>query len=249
MKKYKIKPHILILATMILIIISIPLLLWNGVILFNNPSTTEYPVRGVDVSNYQGEIDWDILSKEEGIQFAFIKATEGSSFVDKSFLENFNNATQTDLRVGAYHFFSYDSGGITQAENFIREVPNHTGMLPPVVDVEFYGDKKTNLPIKEDVQRELNLFINLVEEHYGMSPIIYATEKSYELFLENDFAENDIWIRDVYGNPSLSDNREWVFWQYTERDVLKGYNGEEKYIDVNVFNGSQQDFDSYCVLF
>ena len=72
----------------------------------------------------------------------FIKATEGSSFVDEHFAYNYAEARKTDLAVGAYHFFSYDSPGAAQAENFINTVAPHAGMLPPVIDVEFYGDKE-----------------------------------------------------------------------------------------------------------
>ena len=106
-------------------------LVWNGVILLNYPSVEKYPVRGVDVSAYQGEIDWDTLALQ-GISFAYIKATEGSSFVDKCFDYNYAQAKKTGLRVGAYHFFSFDSGGDTQAENFIATVEPCENMLPPV---------------------------------------------------------------------------------------------------------------------
>lgn len=79
------------------------LLVWNGIILLNNPSADTYPVRGIDVSSYQGEIDWGTLASQ-GISFAFIKATEGSGFVDERFAYNYSRAQKAGLRVGAYHF-------------------------------------------------------------------------------------------------------------------------------------------------
>lgn len=220
------------------------LLVYNGIVLLNNPSSEEFPVRGVDVSVYQGEIDWQKLS-EEDIQFAFIKATEGSGYVDDKFLQNYENAQKTDLRIGAYHFFSYDSSGETQAENFINTVPRTDDMLPPVIDVEFYGDKKENLPDKDKTQKELDALISKLEEYYGKTPIIYATEKSYELYISDKYDNYDIWIRNVYMKPKLSDEREWTFWQYTNKEQLNGYSGDEKYIDMNVFNGNESDFESY----
>jgi lysozyme len=63
------------------------------------------------------------------------------------------NAQNTALRIGAYHFFSYDSGGITQAENFIKTVPQNKHTLPPVIDVEFYGDKEQKPPDQSQVER------------------------------------------------------------------------------------------------
>lgn len=220
------------------------LLVYHGVILLNNPSETEYPVRGVDVSSYQGEIDWCVLSAQD-LDFAFIKATEGSSMVDPCFAYNFSEAQKCDISVGAYHFFSYDSPGVTQAENFIDAVTPFAGMLPPVVDLEFYGDKMKNPPDRESVARELNDMLSALEAHYGLKPVIYATEKSYDLYLSGAYEEYDIWIRNVLTEPNLSDGRAWTFWQYTNRDRLPGYDGEERFIDVNVFNGNREAFQQY----
>jgi len=224
--------------------ISFMLLVYNGVILLNNPSEQTYPVRGVDVARYQGEIDWEILAGEN-IDFAFIKATEGSSHVDETFYTNFESALKTNLKVGAYHFFSYDSEGKTQAENFIKTVSKVKGLLPPVVDIEFYGDKEENLPEVESTKEELTILLGELEQHYGKKPIIYATEKSYDLYIANDFEEYDIWIRGVYQKPILSDGRDWTYWQYTNRETLEGYEGVEKFIDMNVFYSSRDVWNDY----
>lgn len=223
------------------------LLVWNGVILLNGISAEKYEVKGVDVSHYQGAIDWKTLAKED-IAFAFIKATEGSTFVDEKFEYNFDEAKKTHLAVGAYHFFSFDSNGDTQADNFINTVNGFEGMLPPVVDFEFYGDKEKNPPAKDGLVAELQVMLERLEEHYGTEPIIYATEKSYEMYLADGFEKYDIWIRDVITTPKMSDGREWTFWQYTNRGRLDGYSGEEKYIDINVFKGSKVDFSEYMEL-
>lgn len=219
-------------------------LLYNGVILLNNPSTDEYPVRGVDVSTYQGEINWETLSAQ-GISFAFIKATEGSSLVDPHFSFNFAEAKKCKIAVGAYHFFSYDSPAETQAQNFINAVEPFDGMLPPVIDLEFYGGNEKNPPSREYVDEQLGIMLGIFEDYYGLKPIIYATEKSYDLYLSGDYEKYDIWIRDVYFDPELSDGREWTFWQYTNRERLDGYSGREKYIDMNIFRGSIREFDAY----
>lgn len=233
-----------VLAAVAIIAACFAALVWNGVILLNNPSKEEYPVRGVDVSAYQGEIDWQTLSGE-GIDFAFIKATEGSGFTDRHFAGNLKGACESGLRVGAYHFFSYDSGGISQAENFISAVPEYDGMLPPVIDVEFYGDKEKNPPDKAAVRAELDMLLKTLEEHYGLKPVLYATQKSYNLYISDGYEDYDIWIRDVITAPRLSDGREWTFWQYTNRARLDGYSGEEKYIDMNVFKGTAEEFEAY----
>ena len=218
--------------------------LFGGIPRLNAPSAKQYPVRGVDVSVYQGRIDCDTLA-EQGISFAFIKATEGSGSEDPNFQRNWGQARQSGLRVGAYHFFSFDSGGDTQAENFIRAVEPVEGMLPPVVDVELYGEKKRDPPARETVTEQLSLLLGRLEEHYGQRPILYATGSAYDRYLTGGFEGYDIWIRNVYWTPQLKDGRDWTFWQYTDRARLAGYEGEEPFIDMNVFNGTPEEFAVY----
>ncbi len=234
----------IVAAALFVALVVLGVLVWRGILLLNNPSQDEYPVRGVDVSSYQGEIDWETLSSQ-GIQFAFIKATEGSSYVDPYFSTNYQKAQTTSLRIGAYHFFSYDSPGLSQAQNFIFNVPAIPNMLPPVVDVEFYGDKEENLPDATETQAQLDDLLSGLENHYGVKPILYATEKSYSLYLANRYDSYDIWIRNVITSPTLSDGRDWTFWQYTNRERLDGYDGKEEFIDMNVFYGTWDQFLHY----
>ena len=206
----------------------------QGIIKINTPSIAQYPVRGVDVSEYQGQINWQTI-EQQGMQFAFVKATEGSGYIDPFFTLNWEAVYQTSIIAGAYHFFSFDSPAQTQAENFISTVELRSGMLPPVVDIELYGPHKNNHPNAETVRAELNLMLNLLEEYYGVKPIIYTTQQTYALYIRGYYDEYPIWIRDVYFIPSS--NIEWTFWQYTDKGRLEGYNGEEQYIDINVFAG------------
>ena len=220
-------------------------MLFEGIILLNNPSDKAYPVRGVDVSAYQGDIDWNALAKQN-ISFAFIKATEGSSFVDKHFSRNWQQAVRTNLKIGAYHFFSFDSSGLTQAENFIRTVPDAQGTLPPVVDFEFYADKEKNIPDINSARENLNILLDKLTQHYHKKPIIYATMKTYDLYIKGSYPDYPIWIRDVLKTPKLPDNRLWTFWQYSDRGRLKGYTGQEKFIDLNVFYSSIENLEKLC---
>ncbi|WP_459502299.1 glycoside hydrolase family 25 protein [Bacillus sp. C1] len=219
-------------------------LIFQGIIIPNHLHANKFSVKGVDVASYQGKIDWGEL-EGQGIKFAFMKATEGSSFVDQYFSENWNDASKTNMRIGAYHFFSFDSNGKTQAEQYIRTVPKNGQALPPVIDVEFYGNKKANPPKREDVARELTMMIQMLEKHYEKRVILYATSEAYDLYIKGNYPECDIWIRSVLTKPSLSDDRNWMFWQYTNRGRLKGYSGKEKFIDLNVFRGTVEEFEKY----
>ena len=214
-------------------------LLYFGIVQINHPSKDKYPVRGVDVSEYQGNIDWSVLVTRD-IDFAFIKATEGSSYTDEHFSENWEKASKTDLRIGAYHFFSLESSGKLQADHFCDSVQSVPNMLPPVVDVEPYGTYKE---ITEKDVSELTDWLTVTEEYYGIKPIIYTTSKWYNKLIKDSFPDYDIWIRSVYSKPNK--DIEWTFWQYSNRMNLDGYDGEEKYIDMNVFCGSAEEFLDY----
>ena len=240
--KRKIKVIIVIALLILFIMGSVCGLLYMGVLHINNPSKTKYPIRGVDVSSYQGDIDWKQLSAES-IRFAYIKATEGSSYKDEQFEKNWKDAQTTDLRIGAYHFFSLDSSGTTQAEHFCKTVEAVDAMLPPVVDVEPYGKyRDVNQIDKGEFLSELGNYVKALEANYGMKPVIYTTEEWLPL-LQDEFKDYDLWIRDVYGKPDPSIN--WTFWQFSNRHALSGYSGPEHYIDMNVFVGSEEDFLSY----
>ena len=196
-------------------------------------------VVGVDVSEYQHDIDMSVL-KEQGIQFVIIRATEGSHYVDEKFRVNWKNAHEAELVCGAYHFFSFDTPGATQAANFIAAVGDLEGDLIPVVDVEYYGSKRANPPEKEDVIRELQRYLTVLEKRYGVKPMIYASREIRKNYLEGSFDEYPYWIRNVYYPVRISYGKDWTIWQYRDTAILDGYSGGEKYIDMNVLNGRCQ---------
>lgn len=197
-----------------------------------------FPVWGVDVSRYQGEINWKSL-ESQNVRFAFIKATEGSGHVDEYVSENLANAAETDIRLSAYHFFSFDSPGETQAENFISVVNAGDIDMPPVVDVEYYGTKKSDKPDRKEAEKILAPLLDRLESYYGVKPIIYTTLPVYNRYIRENFSDYPLWIRNVWCEPDFMD---WKFWQFSDKGLLSGFTGEEKYIDLNVYNGSEQEF-------
>lgn len=219
------------------------LLRWRGLILLSHEANPDqWEVFGVDVSSYQGEVDWPVLA-EQGVEFAFIKATEGSTLQDRQFRSNWEGAQTAGIRPGAYHFLSYDSPGETQAENFIDQVPVTQGALPPVVDIEFYGSYLENPPDKEHVHSILNPLLERLEEHYGVKPILYVTYRSYYRYLAGEgYGDYPIWCSSLTVFPLLP---RWDFWQYSHTARLDGYTGSQQQIDLNIFRGSREQFDRF----
>ena len=222
-----------------LVCILLVLLVIQGTLWFNMPSKRRYPVRGVDVSHYQGKIDWPRIA-EQDMRFAFIKATEGSSLVDDCFAENWEQARAAGLYTGAYHFFSFDSAAETQADLFCATVPVEADAMPPVIDLEFY--RSDNLPAVETVQENLRILVNRLQTQYGKQPIIYTTNACWETYLQDMDLDYTLWIRSIFTPPSSSLTPAWTFWQYNPRGKLDGYVGNETFIDLNAYRGTWEEF-------
>lgn len=226
----------LVVATCLAVV---AVLVARGTLWPNRVFAAKYDVRGVDVSHHQGPIDWEALADDD-VDFAYVKATEGSSHVDDRFEENWAAARDAGLVVGAYHFMSFDSPGADQARNVAATVPATPGTLPPVVDLESYGRYDDALPDADLVRPILDDLLAGLEEEYGVPAIIYTTDSAYDAYLDGAYDDNPLWIRSTILPPNLPDDRAWTFWQYSDRDHRDGVDG---YVDMDVFAGSEDELD------
>ena len=213
--------------------VSVAVLILTKTVCINKMYVSSNDTVGVDVSEYQDKIDMKVLS-EQNVDFVYIRATEGSSYQDACFRENWKNAHDCGLPAGAYHFFSFDSSGETQAQNYMDTVGELKGNLIPVVDFEYYGDKQKNPPDKEKVLRELHTFLDILEKEYGVKPMIYTLKNIYSVYLEGEVEDYPLWVRNVFYPAALDGWGDYVMWQYLDTAQLDGYSGGEKYIDMDV---------------
>ena len=199
---------------------------------FNEPGW-RYEVRGVDVSHHQGEIEWDELSAD-GTSFAYIKSTEGGDWTDSRFSVNWREADEAGVLRGAYHFFTLCTPGTDQAAHMINTVPNEPGMLPPAVDLEFGGNCAVR-PSVAEFEVELTAFLQAIEAHYRMRPVIYTNARFYNRYLDQSLLDVSWWIMSPVWGPWGSP--EWTFWQYFpgRRDGVDGR------VDRNVFRGDEAE--------
>ena len=229
LRKRKIKRVGLFSSICLLLILILLILCYKGYIWPNAIFAAKYSVQGIDISHYQGNISWERIAKNKKLKFVYIKATEGNDYKDDYFETNWEEASKIDVYRGAYHYFTTKSSGIEQAENFINTVPVESGCLPPVIDIE---DDRAE---KDVFNKNLMDYINMIEEKYQQKPILYVVYPLYEKYIKGAFDEYPIWIRDIVKPPKLSDDRQWLFWQYNNRGR---FDGDNVYYDLNVFNGS-----------
>ncbi len=211
---------------------------------YGEPKAPEgYSIRGIDVSHHQGDINWDKLQGAEiggeTINFVFVKATEGRSLLDKNFNENFFQAREHGFIRGAYHFFSPYSSGREQAHFFLRQVHLEEGDMAPVLDVEKIGKLTAG-----QLQREVLEWLRIVEERYGVKPIIYSGAKFKKDYLDiPEINAYPYWIAHYYVERQAYEG-EWKFWQYTDCGRLPGIKGD---VDLNIYNGSMYDLRQLTV--
>lgn len=189
-------------------------------------------VFGFDVSEYQGKIDWDKVQQNNidfPLKFVFIRATAGSNRGDNTYKNNWAAAKEKGFIRGAYHYYRPNENSIKQADNFINTVKLRGGDLPPVLDIEKIPRKQSMDSLKAGLKR----WLDKVERHYGVKPIIYSGESFYADFLEKEFKGYKLWIAN-YSFFEEEIRKEWLFWQFTDKAELQGIEGN---VDVNIYNG------------
>lgn len=197
---------------------------------------------GLDVSEYQGKINWleiDSLENKYPIDFVFVRATVGNDRLDRKFKENWLGAKKQKLIRGAYHYYRPNENSLEQAELFIKTVSLQKGDLPPVLDIE-------KLPKNQSVERlklGLRRWLKAVEAHYKVKPIIYTGESYYDDFLKEEFSDYLFWIAN-YNFYREKMDEDWLFWQFTEKASVSGIKGN---VDVNIYNGDFQQLEFITV--
>jgi len=193
------------------------------------PLLAGYSVHGIDVSAYQGQIDWREVARHR-VRFAFIKASEGATLRDARFRRNWREARAAGILSGAYHYFQPNRDGLDQASLFIDTVPLRAGDLPPVLDVE-----PPRFHDVAELRREIREWLTAVEAHYHVRPILYSNYTFYRQYLAGHFDDYPLWLAHYeVARPALPAER-WIIWQHSDESYVPGIRGT---VDFNVFQGS-----------
>lgn len=205
---------------------------------------SNYKIHGIDVSSYQGRIDWQRVKKmrEDSVHvgFAFIKATEGVLKVDPYFQRNWRECNKAGITCGAYQYFRPKFSGKWQAGLFLQTVKLQKGNLPPVVDVE-----RLDGMAPEKMRQELDAFIKEITLRTKATPIIYTGLTFYQENLAGFYDNYPLWISS-YDHPvlTISARTNWKFWQHSEKARV---NGIFSVVDFDLFRGDSLAFQKILV--
>ena len=200
------------------------------------------PIQGIDVSYWQGDIDWQ-KARDSGVRFTFIKATEGGDHVDPKFLDNWYGARRAGIVRGAYHFVYWCRPAHEQALWFMLNVPADADALPPVLDVEWNSHSKTcpGRVSRATALAKIKVMLDAMQAHTGKRPIIYTDPAFHREVLEGELRDYHFWLRSVAAEPDeVYRRRSWAFWQFTTTGYVPGVPGK---VDRNSYNGTQRDWD------
>src|SRR6478736_58670 len=199
------------------------------------------PAFGVDLSGYQPVVDWDKVVAS-GIAFAFVKATEGTTLVDRAFASHWTEAKAANVLRGAYHFFRPKVDAVAQARLFLAQLAD-PGELPPVLDVEV-----VNGVAPAQIAAGVGAWIDVVASALGR-PLIYTSPSFWNaLPAAAELADRaDLWVAhwDARTPASVSGWQKWTFWQFTNKATISGIPGAAE-MDEDRFNGSPAELRAYC---
>jgi lysozyme len=185
---------------------------------------------GIDVSNHQGAIDWRAVAGD-GIEFAYIKASEGGDFTDTRFDANWRGAADAGLDRGAYHFLTLCRSGREQARHFLSVAPPDPAALPPAVDLELAGNCSRR-PSPEDVAAEVRAFVEVVEAAWGSEVVVYVRDDWERRYPVRDELGRPLWQFRFLRRPS---DDGWLIWQIHGFARVDGVAGG---VDLNIMRDS-----------
>ena len=208
------------------------------------PTADNFQIHGIDVSKYQGDINWNEV-RNSGVKFVWIKATEGGDYLDNKFAQNWMLAKQVGIPHGAYHFMYWCRPAEEQAQWFIQNVPKEPDALPPVLDVEWNPMSKTcPRRVSSEVARaEMKIILDAMERAYGKKPVIYTSVDFYRDVLKDALTDYPMWVRCVKTYPAaIYGSRRWHFWQHSAHAHVPGIRGN---VDENAFYGSPREWRAF----
>lgn len=246
-KGIKIKNRTVLVFIAITILVTLLVQFYNPTKIFNRSEklventwiTNSKKNFGIDISHYQGSINWDtLISSDHKINYIFIRASMGADGQDYHFKRNWKKSKEKNYLRGAYHYYRPNENSVTQFRNFSNIVKLEPGDLPPVLDIEEMSKYGT-----ENLIAGVLNWLKLAEEHYGVIPIVYTGSNFYKRYLRGRIELYPLWIA-AYSHPNRINDIRWQFHQFSDKIMIKGINNS---VDGNSFSGEFNDLLDLCI--
>lgn len=235
--KVALNPSFILVIVVLIILIFRPLLHRHYFLsVKDSSSTASIKKYGIDVSHYQGNINWSLAKHD--VSFAFVKATDGASFVDPQYVENSEALLKEGVVSGAYHFYEPNQDPIEQAAHFVTTVSSSGHKLRPVLDIEITDGKSA-----KNISSGALKWLKYVEDKMGCKPMIYTFASYWDDNLGDKFNRYNYWLAAWTSKPTpVPPNKrsDWQLWQFTNKGKVKGVKG---LVDRDLFDGNKHSFD------
>jgi lysozyme len=204
-----------------------------------------YPegVLGIDISAYQGKIDFSGLQlqlENKRIEFIVIRASMGKDGIDSQFSRNWEGTRTLPVIRGAYHYYRPNENSTKQAQNFIKSAKLQPGDLIPVLDIE----KHSTIQPRKKLREGLKNWLKIVEEHYGVKPMIYTGDRFFwDVLHDEGFDDYPMWVAN-YNLIVEPETQNWLIWQFSEKGRLPGI---KERIDLNILRDGKDQLQSLII--
>lgn len=230
--------------SLVVIMIDIIALFYSGQLWFNQPKKRDYPIRGPVITEAQGTVDWKNFAKQN-LQMCYIRATKGTTYVDKCFKGNRSGSSKTSLPTGMLHIFDPMASGSKQAEHFIEVCGSMDGRLRPAVDCDMGLLNKVLSPGQEKLSSELRAFVDRIKEEYGCTPVLKCGSRFYEKVAgSEDFDDCPIWFVSEFSKPDKEVR--WDLWGYSSR-VKFDYYEKKSFLEMVLLDGDEERLDEMYI--
>ncbi|RAP29081.1 Lyzozyme M1 (1,4-beta-N-acetylmuramidase) [Brevibacillus laterosporus] len=186
----------------------------------------ETNIKGIDVSHHNSLIDWKQVASD-GVKYAFIKATEGTGFVDKKLRENATQAHENGIKVSYYHFAHPDMSPQAQANHFLTTIQGLPLDFPVVLDIETTKGLQAS-----QITTFCLAFLTHIKARTDKTPILYTGASFAKTHLGKELVGFPLWVAHYNVDQPMKNNtwNRWAVFQYTDSGKVRGINGN---VDMN----------------
>jgi lysozyme len=207
---------------------------------FGIPMPKAYSIHGIDISHHKGAINFNMVRRMNvggiTIQFIYMKATQGTNFIDPYYKSYEKECRKLKIPMGVYHYLMPGIDGAAQAAYFLQHTNFEQGDLIPVLDIE-----ETNGKSKAEIKECVQGWLYKVEQTTGIKPMIYSNADFYNRYLADYCKDYPLWVAHYKTKNQPDVEKKWMLWQHSEEATISGINDR---VDMNCFYGNAMELNA-----